>query len=192
MQQARFLRQIGDRASSVSGRRMIRTLTSQSYIISTQERVGAPSSARSIHSSLNDSSYFPLEQQYLYEEECDPRNYGYRVVSPVRSRQFTTASSAGTETIPQQPSLTTPQVDEYDFIMSSTSPVSDQQCANLQTGLGLTTSSVVDSLGQNSQFMQSDHISSIVTEEEAPVDGWETPGVHEVKTDVDDYDMALD
>ena len=73
----------------------------------------------------------PLFIDQTTGDEFDPRNHGYRVVPPHRS--FATAVKPRTaDPFPAAVTFPPSNNDEYDFIMSSPCPVSDEQCVQLR------------------------------------------------------------
>ena len=124
------------------------------------------------------------------DNEQDPRDYGYRVATP---RSFSTSAAGMTESstgthvmsVTQQTTTMTPSpfppVDEYAFIMSSSEPVSAEEC---QEVIASRQQEVADAPDRPNTTMTTS-ASSVLDSTTESSDRWYDHGV-------DDIDMALD
>lgn len=104
--------------------------------IATFSQSGRLSVSLGAHTSTQDHRL--REREVMGEEVCDPCHYGYRTVSPSRSRSFVTSANIFAENLSWLSSGNTAASqnsyqDEYSFIMASHFPVSSAQCDKIRS-----------------------------------------------------------
>lgn len=145
------------------------------------------SSLTRARNSIMEPSYY---DKVTGMDECDPRNYGYRVVAPGKRRGFTTAATAPAgHTSPFAKPPTHNLEDEYTFIMSSPCPVSAEQCA--EHVLGRKDELPAESISQTSVTDVIFNSSLSLTEHATSGTDWANQGDIE-DTSLDDLDLALE